>query len=87
MDYDFEPISFNNFKKDKELKEDINNIKENYINYDLTTRETYRMKRILKIDPLTDKKLEDTKKIKYSIFMKNGILLPVNDWDLIQLVP
>ena len=62
MDYDFEPISFNNLKKDKELKEDINNIiKENYINYDITTRETYRMKRILKIDPLTDKKLDDKK--------------------------
>jgi len=64
MDYDFEPItiSFNNLRKDKESTEDINNnIKENYINYDLTTRETYRMKRILKIDPLTDKKLNDKK--------------------------
>ena len=48
MDYDFEPISFNNLKKEKESEKDKNNNKENYINYDLTTRETYRMKRILK---------------------------------------
>jgi len=63
MNYDFEPISlsFNNFKKDKESNKDINNIRENYINYDLTTKETYRMKRILKIDPLTNKKLNDKK--------------------------
>jgi hypothetical protein len=73
MDYDFEPISFNNLKKDNETTRDLNN-KENYINYDLTTRETYRMKRILKIDPLTDKKLEDNKK-------KDKIFYFYDKWD------
>jgi hypothetical protein len=62
MDYDFEPISFNNLKKNKNSNEDKKvKIDHNYINYDLTTRETYRMKRILKIDPLTDKQLNDKK--------------------------
>ena len=61
MEYDFEPLNIKNKiinnnviinKKNKKNNKDV-------INYDKTTLETYRMKRIYKIDPLNDKKLSD----------------------------
>jgi len=55
MEYDFEPININ---KTNNAINEVNTNK--YSNkYDITTRETYRVKRIYKIDPLTDKKVKD----------------------------
>jgi hypothetical protein len=67
MDFNFEQIDFSKLQKKEKpnssnisIGANINNtndkssIKSNEIIYDKTTTETYRIKRILKIDPLTD---------------------------------
>lgn len=59
---DYEPTE-DNLKEDN-LKED-NSENTQIIQYDKTTTEYYRMKRIFGIDPLTDNKVEETRLFKY----------------------
>lgn len=57
--YSFDKIDFVTITKNNILNNQCENIEENIekIKYDKTTSETYRIKRIFKIDPLTDQEI------------------------------
>ena len=68
MDFSFDSIDFTsiNINKNKNKNNDNDNDNtDNTVKYDLTTTETYRIKRLFKIDPLTDQEVSDKLAFKY----------------------
>lgn len=70
MDFSFNTIDFNSILEDSNKKSNLHEDNNNSLNFDKTTTETYRIKRIFKIDPLTD--LEVSEKLAFKF---------MHEWD------
>ena len=58
-DYTFDFVNFDDYVSNSKIV-----IKDHNNNYDTTTTETYRIKRLYKIDPLTDENIIDNHQFK-----------------------
>ena len=67
MNFSFDTIDFNSLisKNDSKINDDNENSSNNIIEYDNTTNETYRIKRLFKIDPILDNEVPENLAFKF----------------------